>query len=284
MVLYDTELQDTSSMEFASRNWMFWKIIRNQLLYDKELFPYFEDCVIDFTAKFSDTDLMRIDKYMIDLFGELSGFEGFNEIIKLCFKIENKLEFEKKRSQELHDEIKPKISKLFCLKNSGKKGYHIHCPITHYSLTYNYESIDEDDTYAKLWDLRKYTRISHYYIMVYIYDITVRMQKIKSDIIKYELVRYKKEQSKVLDFMINELTLELMKLNKELIIYNKKFQEFCYYCNHPYMYPNNNSLLARYNKIHFDYKKDLPNSVVTEKLIEKSKTMRKLDNIKKIFC
>ena len=173
---------------------------------------------------------------------------------------------------------------MFLAKNIDKKGYHINCPITHYSLTYNYESIDEDDTYAKLWDLRKYTRISHYYIMVYIYDITVRMQKIKSDIIKYELARYKKEQSKVLDFMINELTLELMKLNEELIIYNEKIQEFCYYCNHPYMNPDNNSLLARYNNIHFDYKKNLPNSVVNEKLIEKSKTMRKLDNIKKIFC
>ena len=77
----------------------------------------------------------------------------------------------KKRSQELHDEIKPKISKMFLAKNIDKKGYHINCPITHYSLTYNYESIDEDDTYAKLWDLRKYTRISHYYIMVYIFMI-----------------------------------------------------------------------------------------------------------------
>ena len=97
MVLYDTIVYlDSSSMEFAFRNYMFWKIIRNQLLYDKELFSYFEDCVIEFTANFSDTDLMRIDKYIIDLFGELSGFEGFNEIIKLCFKIENKLEFEKK--------------------------------------------------------------------------------------------------------------------------------------------------------------------------------------------
>tara|TARA_Y100000816_G_scaffold28911_1_gene18477 strand:- start:7063 stop:7917 length:855 start_codon:yes stop_codon:yes gene_type:complete len=284
MLLYETEIQDTSSMEFASRNWMFWKIIRNKLLYEEELFSYFEDCVINFIANFSDSDLMRIDKYMIDLFGELSGYEGFDEIIKLSFKIDDKLEFEKKRSKELHDEIKPKISKSFCLKNRGRKGYHIHCPITYYNITYNFQSIDENDEYAKLWNLRKYTRISHYYIMIYIYDITLKMQKIKSDIIKYELARYKKEQSKVLDFMINELTLELIKLNKELIIYHKKFQEFYYYCNHPYMDPNNNSLLTRYNKIYFDYKKNLPNSVVTEKLIEKSKTMRKLDNIKKIFC
>ena len=56
--------------------------------------------------------------------------------------------------------------------------------------------------------------------MLYVYDLTMRMQKIKSELIKYELARYKKEQSKPLDFMINELITEYIKLNKEFIIYN----------------------------------------------------------------
>ena len=59
MVLYDTEFK-IHHLWICFKKLDVWKIIRNKLLYDKELFPYFEDCVIDFTANFSDTDLMKL--------------------------------------------------------------------------------------------------------------------------------------------------------------------------------------------------------------------------------
>ena len=91
--------------------------------------------------------------------------------------------------------------------------------------------------------------------MCYVYCLTLRMQKIKSEIIKYELSRNGKPSGTIIDILINENYMYYMNLNNEFIKYNKLMNSFNYYgsniglnneTNVDLFCPNNNDLMNMY--------------------------------------
>ena len=65
-----------------------------------------------------------------------------------------------------------------------------------------------------------------------------------------------------LDFMINELLLEYIKLNKEFVIYNKRLICDDYWTDSILLYPNNINILNHYYDIGFNWHKKQFTSVL----------------------
>lgn len=261
--------------EFNRTNPKFLEILRkNVMIYDKDIFEYLKYTFFRNISNFTDSNLYRLEKYIIDLHEVLSmnpqDNEGTYEIEKFYNEIENAIIYEKEYATEIHNEILPKISDIFTNKKKimNKENKFITCPLRYIVLSKNWQELDnwdDEDLYVKLWELRKWSRISHYYLMVYVFDLTLKMQKIKSELIKYELARKGLYSGTALDFIINELVIGYINLNKELIKYLIKMNRITYYNNSILMYANNINIMCRYENKLFDFDRNLPKSVIDEK-------------------
>jgi len=137
-----------------------------------------------------------------------------------------------------HEYIVKKIKKSYTKNEMGQK---LHCPIDEYILSKNFIILNEEDKndpYVILWELRKQMRVYHYYIMMYVHDLSLKLHILRNEIIKYDLARGGKISGTPLDIIINENVLYYMELNKELCMYSKKMNNH-YYSNHSCMYPEN---------------------------------------------
>ena len=100
--------------------------------------------------------------------------------------------------------------------------------------------------------------------MLYVFDLTIRIQKIKSEIIKYELARNGKQSGTVLDICVDENYVYYIELNKEFRKYNKIMASMNYYGTRVgeveglgnIFCPSNNHLLYFYYDIKFDFTKN----------------------------
>ena len=278
--------------EFNRNNPTFLEILRkNVMIYDKDIFEYFTYTFFRNISNFTDSNLYRLEKYLIDLHEVLSmnpqDNEGIYEIEKFYNEIENAIIYEKEYATEMHNEILPKISDIFTNKKKimNRENEFITCPLRYVVLSKNWQELDnwdDEDLYVKFWELRKWSRISHYYLMVYVFDLTLKMQKIKSELFKYELARKGLYSGTALDFIINELVIEYMKLNKELIKYSIKMNRIIYYNNSILMYANNINIMCRYENRLFDFDRNLPKSVIDEKSMnvrKRSYIYNELNNI-----
>lgn len=234
-----------------------WNII-NANQFDLKKFKYLGETIISHVANFTFVELREIEKYLIEMTAALTGTnsEGFDAVINLCFTFETELERMRKQNKELSEYLYPKISKNF-------KGSRLYNPWKLRIICGDEE--DQEMPYYLLKELQCEYRAHHHYLMIYVFDLTLRMQRCKSDLIKYELARYKKVQSLPLDFMINELLLEYVFLNKEFVFFSSKLSKCKFHTKSVYLYPNNIHIMNRYDKFPFDWEKMEFYSVLNEK-------------------
>lgn len=208
-------------------------------------------------------NLMQIDAYLTDLIGYLSGNneDGFNQVLRFNWELDDLLIEKKIQTKELLDIITPKISKHHFVNGLLKNPY----------ITMNVEDPNEDDftSLRVLMELRRETLKYNYYLMLFVYDLTLRMQKIKSEIIKYELTLLHSNQyvCGVLSVLMNELLLEYTMLNKDFIIYNDKLSKIHYYGEHNYLWPNNLHIMNDYYNKYFDFDEKEFRSVLNEGIV-----------------
>ena len=244
---------DFPLLEFNRTNPLFLKILRKNVMeYDKDVFDYFSYTFFRNISNFTDSNLYRLEKYIIDLHEAISNNpqdnEGIYQIEKFYNELSNAIIYEKEYATEIHNEILPKISDNYTNKSENK---YITCPLRYVVLSNNWQELenwDDEDLYVKFWELRKWSRISHYYLMIYVFDLTLKMQKIKSEIFKYELARKGLYSGTPLDIIINELMNQYMYLNKELKVYLIKMNRITYYNDSILMYANNINIMCIYEK------------------------------------
>lgn len=216
--------------------------------------------ILKYIANFNVIDLKRLDNYLEDLIDAFKNVneEYYNDILHLCEHINDDLLYMQKINIEIEKELFPKISKGF-KRETKYTDPDLHVKTIYNPWRYRIVSLnqqydndsdwDEEDIYYLLSELQREKRCYHYYLMLYVYDLTMKMQKIKSELIKYELARYKKEQSKPLDFIINEFLLEYIKLNKEFRIYNSLLsKQYYWYEDSNLLYPDNINMMTEYEK------------------------------------
>lgn len=266
-----------SSNMFQKKFPDFWNIVKPHTYgpyvmdFDIDSFRFVGKIILQYIANFSVDELKIIDAYLVDLIGYLSGIneEGFNEVLHLCWHFEDELKNIQQMNKDILKELLPKINNQFIYQlkyYDAKLGIKVINNPWKYRVTSNIQDneSDDSDTYYIINELQREKRAYHYYLMIYVFDLTLRMQKIKSEIIKYELTLYKKTHSMPLEFMINELSLEYIKLNKEFVIYNKKLVCDNYWTDSILLYPNNINILNHYYNIGFNWHKKQFTSVLQE--------------------
>ena len=255
---------------------------RDFRLFQNGEFDYIVDTILNNTLYFNLGDIVTIRYYL-------------NSIYTICKKNENKQmqeainEFFTKiinETNKKNDEIvylqrylSSKISDKFKYAENMKVWNPYNCisyfqdPISTIDELFTYNNntgiyIPNINMFKKIFvDLQRRDVSLHYYLMVYVYDLTLKMQYIKSEIIKYELVRFKNEKYNlsVIDVIINELLLEYTKLNNEFVIFNPKLSKINFWANHLMLWPSNNNILNNYYNIYFDYERNMFKSVFKEK-------------------
>jgi len=234
----------------------FWHIVKPHTYgpyvmdFDSNKFESITKIIKDNMHYFNIENLMQIDSYLTDLVGYLSGNneEGFNQVLRFSWELDDLLIEKKRQKKELLDIITPKISK-----------YHFTDGVLNNPLMiFNIHIEDDEDDYTSLrvlMELRKET---------------LKMQKIKSEIIKYELTLLNTNEyvCNVLNILINELLLEYTILNKDFIIYNNKLSKIENYGEYlylwPILWPNNLHIMNDYYNKSFDFCEKEFDSVMNE--------------------
>ena len=254
---------------------------RDFRLFQNGEFDYIVDTILNNTLYFNLGDIITIRYHL-------------NCIYAICKKNENKQmqeainEFFTKiinQPNKTNDEIvylqrylSSKISDKFKYSENMKVWNPYNCipffqdPISTIDELFTYNNntgmyIPNINMFKKIFvDLQRRDVSLDYYLMVYVYDLTLKMQYIKSEIIKYELVRFKNEKYNlsVIDVIINELLLEYTKLNNEFVIFNPKLSKINFWAYHLMLWPSNNNILNNYYNKYFDYEKNMFKSVIKE--------------------
>jgi len=199
------------------------------------------DIVFTYIANFDDRNLSNLTQYFADILADTSGKcdELFNEVLQFMMYLQKEQIRIHTETFKEHEYIVKKIDKSYTKHEMGQK---IYCPIDEYILSKNFIILNEEDKndpYVILWELRKQMRVYHYYIMLYVHDLSLKLHILRNNIIKYDLARGGKISGTPLDIIINEQLLDYIDLNKELCIYSKKMNNYFYYSNHSCMYPEN---------------------------------------------
>ena len=258
---------DTPACIFSEIHPHFWKILR-KYDYDEDELSYIFKTISNDIANFSSQSLETIS-YCIDFQAAYS--EETKLLIHYCENIHKLAKYESIKADAIHDSIVQIIDKRYIYNNKISYPHHL--------LTTDYVFNEQSISYC-LCDLNYSRRRAHYYIMLYIFDLTMKMQKIKSEIIKYELARYGKQSGTALDIVINENMLHYMDLNKEFVKYNGILRKFNYYGplvglfakNGNIFCPSNNHVMCVYYNKHFDFEN---NKIIPDQLKTPNKRFHK---------
>lgn len=222
----------------------------SSISYNEEDFTYIGRMLLSHIANFDDSTLCYIEWFINDIYSMTNKLHDSSVVMQIMDDLshlcQHILEYRNnsiRLSHKVHHEILCKISDEFIKVRS------VICPLKHTNFNHNENDITgTNDLAFVLWELRKHNQIIHYYYMIYLYDITLRMQKIKSLLIKYDLARRGKQIGKnPLDIIINELLLKYVEYNKEHREYCKKIYDMNYYLyEHPLMNPTINNLISMY--------------------------------------
>lgn len=238
---------ETAACIFSKKHPTFWKILR-KYNYDEEELAYIFEVISENIANFGAQSLETIS-YCIDF--QASYREHQTSIVKYCENLNKLAKYEEILSTAFHNSIIQIIDNRFI--QYGKIVYPIEMMTP--------DVFNQDSISYCLSELNFSRRLSHYYIMLYVFDLTMKMQKIKSEIIKYELARYGKQCGKAIDIIINENLSYYMDLNIEFIKYNSILKKFNYYGPLVGLFPKignifcptNNHLLCIYYNKQFDF-------------------------------
>lgn len=115
---------------------------------------------------------------------------------------------------------------------------------------------------------RELVRKIHRYLYLYVYELTIKMQYVKSQLFKLEFAKKGLHTGTALDFIVHYYMDMYMELDKEFRHYGKEM----YLCNVDYVmedphcrHRNGNTILQHYYGIPFDYSVCLPSSVYAER-------------------
>ena len=248
----------SSSHKFSEKYPKFWEIL-SSYRFDEAEFNYLSKIVIENIANFGKGGLKTIS-YVFKLYMETSITNELETLMNFHKKIQKECEKSFMRADMLHNSIVKIIDPMFTY-NDFEYNYpnclykKIKCP---YQKYYKNKYADLTEQYPFMYyftDLKNSVQRGHYYVMCYVYCLTLRMQKIKSEIIKYELSRNGKSSGTIIDILINENYMYYMNLNNEFIKYNKLMNSFNYYgsniglnneTNVDLFCPNNNDLMNMY--------------------------------------
>lgn len=205
-------------------------------------------------ANLDDFILLQIEWFLVDLHGHKNPLVR-NEIAHMLWHIQDNRNNVMLESRKIHDDLLPKL-------NSSHISIHtystpepaeiktIQCP--HRRDGFHHEDIDpnEESLWFILWEYRKYTKINHYYYMIYVHDLTIQMQFIKRHLIKYDMARNGKCSGTALDIIINEYMLQYIEVNREFLKYFRCLTRIYYYNDHDHMmFPDVYDLMAIYDGI-----------------------------------
>ena len=248
----------SSSHKFSEKYPKFWEIL-SSYRFDEAEFNYLSKIVIENIANFGKGGLKTIS-YGFKLYMETSITNELETLMNFHKKIQKECEKCFIKADILHNSIVKIIDPIFTY-NDFEYNYpnclykKIKCP---YQKYYKNKYADLTEQYPFMYyftDLKNSVQRGHYYVMCYVYCLTLRMQKIKSEIIKYELSRNGKPSGTIIDILINENYMYYMNLNNEFIKYNKLMNSFNYYgsniglnneTNVDLFCPNNNDLMNMY--------------------------------------
>ena len=250
----DSYYFESAAHIFSQKNPLFWKILRS--------FSDISDCIyvcetiINNIANFSSVSMETIS-YCLELY-ENGTIEELGIVRKFYKDVHDRGNYANIKANVLHDVLIHKIGNEF--KTSIDSIPRIKCPYVK-TVTNIYE---EDHWLYCLCNFNNSVRRGHFYVMLYVFDLTLRMQKIKSEIIKYELSRNGQISGTIIDVLINENYVYYLDLNREFRKYNKIMASMNYFGNKVgeveglgnLFCPTNNHLLFFYYDIKFDFMKD----------------------------
>lgn len=244
----DSDYFESAAHLFSQKNPHFWKILR-KYSFEYDEFFYIYETIVDNIANFSPTSMTTL-AYCIDLYITTSIHEVSTTILKSMSDLGSRIKHSDIRADMIHNTIVQKIGDNF--KYMENLHMRIKCPY----VRDKYNTYENTDIYYQLLDYNNSVKRGHFYVMLYVFDLTLRMQKIKSEIIKYELARDCRPSGTILDVLIDENFLYYRELNKEFKIYNKIMREFNYYGTRVgevkelgnILCPNNNHILYFYYK------------------------------------
>lgn len=258
---------DSPAHLFSEKHPKFWKIL-SQYDYNEDELNYIFKTISDDIANFSNQSLETV-AHCIDF--QVACVQQENPIFYHCENLHKLAKYESIKADAIHDSIVQIINKRYTYNDKISYPRNL--------LTSGYVFNEHSISYC-LNDLNHSRRRAHYYIMLYIFDLTMKMQKIKSEIIKYELARYGKQSGTALDIVINENMLHYMDLNTEFIKYNGILRKFNYYGplvglfakNGNIFCPSNNHVMCVYYNKHFDFEN---NKIIPDQLKTPNKRFHK---------
>tara|TARA_Y100000816_G_scaffold196471_2_gene143675 strand:- start:2143 stop:3054 length:912 start_codon:yes stop_codon:yes gene_type:complete len=284
----------------------FWKIVGKTEIFEKDEYIHITDIIIKNILHFNDGEQIDIKNWLKlvlkylekqeigDLNRDRQGI--YNDLFVKIINESNRI-FDIE-IPELEEIMFENVSERFKSGEQGKKNK-IFNPYT-LSVTgnqrrlYNYNKLLEFDMNRNVFvpkmemfreivnDLKMSKLALHYYLTVYVYNLTIKMQKLKSEIIKLELTIYKNNNYnlKFIDVVKNELLLEYVRLDREFRIYNPKLSKIkhaeLYTYRDVYSWPSNINILQNYYNIDFDYDRNMFVSVYKREKRASYKKNRKI--------
>lgn len=206
-------------------------------------------------ANFDDFVLLQIEWFLVDLHSHKNPFVR-DEIAHMLWHIQNNRNQVMMESRKIHDDLLPKLnpSHISIHTYSSPEPMEvktIRCP--HRNDDFNIDENDdpnEERLWFILWEYRKHTKINHYYYMIYLHDLTMKMQFIKRYLIKYDMARNGKCSGGALDIIIHQYMLQYIELNTEFLRYFRCLTRIRYYNYHDHMmYPDVYDLMATFDGI-----------------------------------
>lgn len=236
--------------EFTMRYVSFWSDIASNM--NMETYEEMDNYVPKFASlcriiennicNFSDLELEKINVFLCDVASMTSDIHEFlfDESVQYVFHLRKQCAILDQKNKDIHDDIVTKIHSKHTINGNGSR---IVCPIEDVFLSREFLKVTYEtttDPYVIIWEFRQKSKIYHYYLMLYVYDLSLRMQEIRNMIIKFELARNGKQSGTVLDVIINENFFIYREINKEMRKYSQLMKNTCFYTHHDYMYPNKN--------------------------------------------
>ena len=284
----------------------FWKIVGKTEIFEKDEYIHITDIIIKNILHFNDGEQIDIKNWLKLVLKYLEKQEIgdsnrdrqgiYNDLFVKIINESNRI-FDIE-IPELEEIMFENVSERFKSGEQGKKNK-IFNPYT-LSLTgnqrrlYNYNQLLDFDMNRNVFvpkmemfreivnDLKMSKLALHYYLTVYVYNLTIKMQKLKSEIVKLELTIYKNNNYnlKFIDVVKNELLLEYVRLDREFRIYNPKLSKIkhaeLYMYRDVYSWPSNINILQNYYNIDFDYDRNMFVSVYKREKRASYKKNRKI--------
>ena len=234
---------NSSEFHFMQKNPEFRKSLK-QLDFNDQITKIIADNVGNFSDELIQFIASNIDIY-INTTASDDELDSMMEFCQDLFRLANRAFI---KANVLQNTILSVIRDDFVYIDKGVRK--IRCPYQVSVLN----TFEESNMSYCLTDYRNSLLRGHYYVMLYVFDLTLRMQKVKSELFKYELARNGIPSGTALDILVHQKFFLFRELNGEFRKYNKLLSSFNIYGSivgdcfdiGNILYPTNDHLLYLY--------------------------------------